>query len=237
MKGFTYQHWEDYMRRGRKKYERTLYDRGMYIRKENKWATGGDLIIYPKYNQGLELIRIHPDDTITINCEPTNYHGWLWNPLRSQAIRLSLYRYAGVDVSIKKGIAHIKESNAQRKPVKIQRCRMCKGSGLVDSYCYSRVCYSIVNGKCEKHPEDEIPPLARHHIAKCGHGMDQAHMVPKSQQCYSCGGAGMRDYGSQFITVPWDGSPLKVKDGNIYKQPLTELERRSMLYAQLNSEA
>jgi hypothetical protein len=58
------------------------------------------------------------------------------------------------------------------------------------------------------------------------------HQVKHGQQCYSCNGNGYRDYGSKLVSLIWDGSPLRIRDGSLVKQPPTELEKRIAAYVQ-----
>jgi hypothetical protein len=46
---------------------------------------------------------------------------------------------------------------------------------------------------------------------------------------------GRREYGNNLISIAWDGSPIRLKDGNLVKQPPTELERRIASYVKLDS--
>jgi hypothetical protein len=66
---------------------------------------------------------------------------------------------------------------------------------------------------------------------ECAHGQFQGHNISKGQECYSCNGVGKRDYGSKRVSLAWDGSPIKVENGNIVKKPLTDLERIVAAYA------
>lgn len=237
---YSYAFWTDYLAKGRKKYERTLYDRGYYIRRANRFKQGGDYEIYQKYDPSCALVTIHPDDTFTINSQPSTYSwGGGYTPLMFYSNRLTVQRYAGVEVVVRKRVLQIIERDAQRKPVKLQGCRECKQTGKTDLYCYPSHCWNISTNlvgkpKCEDHPDFDLSllsPNKRWHYVPCEHGKHDMHVVPRGGTCGFCNGAKKREYGGQIIMVPWDGSPIRVQNGNIYKQPLTELERMVAAYA------
>lgn len=225
----THADWLSYLARGHKKYERTLYDRGYRIRRANKFKQNGDLQIYTKWMPSLNLVTIHTDDTITIDGSATMAWGSYPtpNPLGYYSNRLTIMRYAGISLFVKNFELKIREENAGLTPTKIQGCRQCKQTGLQDMWCYPSTCYDPIptqDGKwiCPTHPGVGVN---RWHRVPCPHNNDKNHMIKDGTDCYYCQGTKKRDYGSKFISIPWDGSPLKVKDGKIYRQPLTELER------------
>jgi hypothetical protein len=86
----------------------------------------------------------------------------------------------------------------------------------------------MLTGICSEHPELSLSGSEKQrgrHMLLCEHNETQSHKVPRGYECYSCQGTGKRDYGSKRVSLLWDGSPVKVKDRKIYKQPLTDLER------------
>jgi hypothetical protein len=60
-------------------------------------------------------------------------------------------------------------------------------------------------------------------------------MVERNRECHYCNGTGKQDYGSKLISMVWDGSPLKLKDGSLVKREPTELEKRIAAYVKLDS--
>ena len=113
---------------------------------------------------------------------------------------------------------------------------MCSQTGLINGWCNTNACWDVtdeLNG-CSTHPDiklSEVDIQRGRHIMVCEHGSNTAHIVKRSQQCYSCNGTKKRDYGSKRVSLPWDGSPIKVENGNIVKKPLTDLERIVAAYA------
>jgi hypothetical protein len=229
----TYADWQGYLANGRKKYERTLYDRGYRIQYANKFNKSSDIQIVMPWVNNYPLITVHPDDTKTIQSPGmvTTAWGGTWDPLRAYSVRFTIWKYAGVEVVQRNFKFKLYEQNAQLTPPKIQGCRMCKQSGKVELMCHPPTCWNGElddNGvyKCPDHPSAvQQHKYSRWHSTACSHGSDTYHTIPKGQMCYSCNGVGKRDYGSQRISVPWDGSPIKVQEGNIVRKPLTELER------------
>jgi len=228
-----YDYWVTYLDGGHKKYSRPLYNRGLYIRRANKFKKGGDLQIYSSWLTNLSLVTIHPDDTMTIDGSDTmSNYGMHTRPLLSQSNRTSILYYADIKLHVRKSNLFITERDAGRTPPKIQGCRQCKQTGLQDTWCYPPTCYDLkINSKdertCKTHPEYVASIHDSHyHRSPCPHGhTTDGHMVKNGKECYACNGTKKYDYGSNLISVPWDGSPLRVQDGKIYKQPLTELER------------
>ena len=235
----TYAEWETYLANGRKKWERPLYDRGLRIQHANKFKRGGDIEIVIPWLNRYPLITIHPDDTITIQSEPTNtYWSSQYNPISAYSSRYTLWKYAGVEVVQRNYKFRLFEIDAPITPPKIQGCRMCSQSGRLDSYCHPGTCWkgdTDDNGvySCPEHPDlvSNLPGHKRWHYLECEHGSAQGHNVTKGQQCYSCNGAGRRDYGSKRVSLAWDGSPLRMKDSKIVMQNQTDLERIVASYA------
>ena len=229
---YSHQQLTEFLKGGRKKYMRPLYDRRLYVRRANKFMSGGDLEIYAEYNPTQPYIIIHPDDTMTIQAQAaTTAWGGSWIPLRGYSTRFTLQRYAGIEVIVRNFQPYIIERDAGRTPSKIQGCRTCRQTGKVDLHCYPETCWNYDSGSksCRIHgeiPEESIRAAWRnYHQIACQHNEYYSHRVPKGQVCPKCNGTKKAEYGLNQIKIPWDGSPLKVKDGNILKQPLTELER------------
>jgi hypothetical protein len=225
----------DFLSRGRKKYERPLYDRGLRIWKENKWDPDSNIHVGWKYGgSGNAFVIYHKDGTTTIqgHQQPTHWGG-SWLPLRSYSVRFTIQRYAGIQVSQRNWQYHLTEDDAPLTPPKIQGCRTCRQTGKVDAWCNSHNCYDGEKGPdgkmhCETHPDAQFLGVQyqyRWHALPCEHGNLDGHMVPKAQTCYSCGGNKKRDYGSKYQTTIWDGSPLRLRDGKIIKSAASLLER------------
>jgi hypothetical protein len=218
--------WADaFLKGGRKKYERPLYDRSLRIWKTNKWDADSDINIGWDYNSSSStFVTYHKNGTTTI--QGRQQHGW--NQLRSQSVRLTIFRYAGIKVLQRNYNIYLEEDNAPLSPVKMQGCRTCKQSGLLDSWCYPSTCWegrNADNNICPTHPDAVLRRGSGWHYIPCEHNDTMGHPVPKGQTCYSCGGATKRDYGSKPERTQWDGSPLRLRDGKIIKSAATLLER------------
>jgi len=233
----TYTEWQAYLAGGRKKYERTLYDRGYRIQYANKFNKSSDIQIVLPWLKNHPLITIHPDNTRTLYAPAgaITHWGGTFNPLRSYSIRFSIYKYTGIEVVQRNFEYKLYEQDAKITPPKIQGCRKCKQSGRLYSWCSAMHCWNIdEKGTCPLHPDITISQIdiqRGRHITLCEHGELSGHDIPKGQECYSCNGVGKRDYGSQRVSLAWDGSPIKVENGNIVKKPLTDLERIVAAYA------
>jgi len=227
----TYAEWESYLANGRKKYERTLYDRGLRIKHANKFKRGGDIEIVIPWLNNFPIITIHPDDTMTLKGDQaTTQWGHSYSPLKAQSSRYTLWKYCGIEVVQRQFKFRLFEQDAALTPPKIQGCRTCKQIGRVDGWCSGNTCWDVntLTGTCPKHPDTALSSVEKQrgrHAMLCEHNELQSHKVPRGYQCYSCAGTGKRDYGSKRVSLLWDGSPIKVKDRKIYKQPLTDLER------------
>jgi len=234
----TYVDWQDYLAGGRKKYERTLYDRGYRIQYANKFNKSSDIQIVLPWLNNHPLITIHPDNTRTLSVPPSipTHWGGTWSPLRAYSVRFTIYKYTGVKVVQRNFKFQLYEQDAKIAPPKIQGCRMCKQSGRIDSWCNSMHCWDVnkTTMRCPTHPETKLLENDIHrgrHVLLCEHGSLTSHEIKLGQQCYSCNGVGKRDYGSKRVSLSWDGSPIKVENGNIVKKPLTDLERIVAAYA------
>lgn len=234
-----YAEWQAYLANGRKKYERTLYDRGYRIQYANKFNKSGDIQIVMPWINNHPLITIHPDNTRTLECPSTVTTAWggTWQPLRAYSVRFTIYKYTGIEVVQRNFKFKLYEQDAKLTPPKIQGCRMCRQSGRMDKMCHTPTCWDgniNENGTftCPTHPDAiQRNPYSSWHDIHCEHGLLNSHIIPKGQACHSCNGIGKRDYGSQRVSLSWDGSPIKVEDGNIVRKPLTDLERIVAAYA------
>jgi hypothetical protein len=232
--------WADaFLKGGRKKYERPLYDRSLRIWKENKWDADSPISIGWKYGGSTNsFVTYYKDGTTTINGEQTTTHwGGVWSPLRSHSVRLTIHRYAGIQVVQRNFKFYLQEDGASLTSPKIQGCRTCKQTGLVDLWCYSQTCYKVERDgekvSCPEHPDMDITRAwGMWHTAPCEHGLVNPHNVPRAQTCHSCNGTKKRDYGSKPKRTLWDGSPLRLRDGQIINAIPTALERMIADYVQ-----
>jgi hypothetical protein len=236
---WSWQGASDYMKDGRKKHERPLYDRGLRIWKENRWDPDSDISIGWKYSGVSQtFVTYHKDGTTTIKGGiQTNSWGNSWNTLRGQSVRLTIHRYAGIQVLQRNFNFYLQEDGAALTPAKIQGCRTCSQTGLVDSYCGPIACNKVIsqpNGSmiCPEHPDAQLASWRSWHYTACEHGFDSGHTLKRSQQCYYCKGTKKRDYGSKPIRTMWDGSPLRLRDGKIINSMPTLLERMLADYVQ-----
>jgi hypothetical protein len=234
----TYADWQDYIAGGRKKYERTLYDRGYRIQYANKFNKSSDIQIVMPWINNHPLITIHPDNTRTIYSPSsvTTHWGGTWSPLRAYSVRFTIYKYTGVEVVQRNFKFQLYERDAKISPPKIQGCRNCGQTGRVDSWCNASYCWDVdeKTSQCPTHPEAKLLPVdiqRGRHVMACEHGDTIGHNVTRGQECYHCNGTRKRDYGSKRVSLAWDGSPIKVENGNIVRKPLTDLERIVAAYA------
>lgn len=208
---------------GRKKYDRPLYTRGLRLQ-----YRGTDIAVRDKWG-GFDPVIYHPDGTMTIQAPMSTSHwGGSWNPLRSQGVRYVIKSFANLsDVYQRNGQFYITTRNPIKTPAKIQKCRRCHGTGMVDSWCSPPYCRDT---PCENHPWSAQTDYW--HYGVCAHGEHDSHTIPQSKECYGCTGVGRKDYGNQPISLMWDGSPLRLKNGNAIKSEPTELEKRIANYVQ-----
>jgi len=223
----NYDEAKSYLAGGRKKWDRPMYMRGLRLQQRGK-----DIAIVDKW-YGFDPELFHPDGTLTIQAPQASVNQWggTWNPLRSQGVRFNIQHFGKLErVFQKQGIIYITTANAIRTPSKIQNCRRCKGSGLEDKWCSPPYCKN--NGPCLEHPQTK---RTYWHYTQCEHGFTDFHTIPRGSSCRNCSGSGKCDYGNKAISMAWDGSPLRLLDGNIVKQPPTELEKRIAAYVKLDS--
>lgn len=180
------------------------------------WMTGGDVMTY--YSDGTAILEV-----------PKGANGW--SPLRSQGTRLLISRLAQfTNVFQKDHKIYITEQDYKLTPSKIQGCRTCSSSGKIDGHCWPDTCYSgRDHATCPTHP-NEIPNRNGYHYLPCEHGREQPHTLYKSDKCYYCKGVGKREYGLKPISLMWDGSPIRIKNGNLVKREPSELEKRIAAY-------
>lgn len=227
----NYDEAKTYLAGGRKKWDRPMYMRGLRLQQRGK-----DIAIMDKW-YGFDPVLFHPDGTLTIQAPNNSVTHWggTWNPLRSQGVRYNIRHFGNLQqVFQKNGTIYITTQDALRTPSKVQRCRGCKGSGKRDTWCSPTYCHNPF--PCEDHPEWN-PGTSRGywHYGKCAHGISDSHVIPKGTDCYSCNGTGKQDYGNKLISIAWDGSPLRLLNGKLVKQPPTELEKRIAAYVKLDS--
>ena len=219
-----------YLSEGRKKWKRPLYMRGLHLTK----LSNGDIAINDRWSNMTPVVY-HRDGTVTISA-PTVMTSWggTFNTLGSQTVRYNILQFSGLkDIKQRNFECYLTFQDAVETPPKIQGCRTCSKTGMVDSWCSSSYCSNDL--PCLLHPDAQPRPHASWHKVPCEHGVSDGHSVKQGQECYSCNGTGKRDYGSKLTTFKWDGSPLRLKDGNIIKRPPTELEKRIAAYVQLSS--
>ena len=223
--------WADtFLKAGRKKYERPLYDRGLRIWKTNKWDADSDISIGYRWNLSNPYVTFHKDGTTTISAEQ---YANGFSSLRGYSTRFTMLRYAGISVVQRNYKFYLIENDAPLTPPKIQGCRTCSRSGLVDGWCYSGSCYDGElndNGRmhCPTHPDATyIGQLHQYrwHSMECKHGKTDGHQVTKELLCPTCEGAAVYDYGSKPERTQWAGTPLRLRDGKIIKSAATLLER------------
>ena len=215
----------DFLSRGRKKYERPLYDRGLRIWKINRWDKDSDIAIGWRSYQ--PFVIFHKDGSTTIQAQQPPTH--TWNPLFGYSTRLSIMRYSGIKNLYQRDFKHyIVDEDARTMPPKIQGCRQCKQTGLQDVWCYPQNCWNSVQNAdgtygCPDHPGQGS---ARWHSVPCAHGdIERGHLIKNGTTCYYCSGTKKRDYGSKLERTLWDGSPIRVRNGNIIKSAATLIER------------
>ncbi len=224
----NYDEAKSYLAGGRKKWDRPMYMRGLRLQNRGK-----DIAVMDKW-YGFDPVLFHPDGTLTIQAPQSSPTAWggTWNPLRSQGVRFNIKHFGKLQECVQRdGEIYITTQDALRTPSKVQKCRRCKGVGLVDGWCSPPYCKN--HAPCSDHPL--VAKNTYWHYDLCPHGKDFSHSIPSSQQCFRCNGSGKVDYGNKLISIAWDGSPLRLKDGNIVKQAPTELERRIAAYVKLDS--
>lgn len=223
---YTWQHMSDFLDRGRKKYERPAYDRGLRVVKENRWAYDTDIHIgWNHYGSIKPFVTWHSDGTQTIQAVKPNVNGW--HPLSSMSVKLTIQRYSGIQVVQRNYKHYILDYDAPRTPSKIQGCRSCKQTGRVDSWCGYNICWNVeVDADvfyCPKHPDMNLEALVTgglmRHIVPCVHNELNSHTVPGGQQCYSCSGSGKKEYGNKVAKMLWNGQPLRIRDKKVIHTP------------------
>lgn len=207
---------------------RTMY--AGYYRASLVRRSPNTIAISMPWMQG-DLITYHSDGTAILQANFSIYGSSL---LRSQGTRYLITKLAGfTNVFQRQGKFYITENDYKVTPSKIQGCRTCSSSGKVDTMCWPGHCYEANgNGKCPTHPDAKITNNYWHY-KPCEHGRDQSHVLYKAASCYYCGGSGRREYGLKPISLMWDGSPIRIKGGNLVKREPSELEKRIAAYVKM----
>jgi hypothetical protein len=181
----------------------------------------------------LNPVSTLPDSYLQLTIQaPTVTTAWgsQWNLLRSQSVRLVLAEYAGFqNLYLKNGRAYILEYGHNNTPPKIQKCRSCNGLGKQKAWCTPVTCW---NDPC-KYPDRPVLNANKYrnwHEHSCEHGNHKMHKIYTENDCYRCGSVGKADYGSKPIAMMWDGSPLRIKHGQIINNQPTELEKAIAAY-------
>jgi len=225
-----------YLSAGRNKNSRTLYSGGLNLEKVDPAFIDSDIRVYSKWDN-MWLVMYHTNGTISIN--GLNGNGRI--QAYSQSIRRLIAKYSGLNnVFTKAGKLYITEALSDWTQPKIQSCRQCKGLGRMDSICWGPgECYGSIE-KCNTHTHEtatetitENPDYRKHHAILCDHNRKEKHTLYRERECYSCRGTRRKDYGSKRISLAWDGHPLKIRDGQVVKQPANELEMRMANYVRL----
>lgn len=208
-----------WLRQGRNKFDRPMYTSNLRL----KLRSNGDVEVFCPWIQQ-SLVTIHSNDVRTIQVQSGS-----WNPLFNHGIRNIITRYSGITrLYQKKHKFYLVPNDFKLSPAKIQKCRGCSGSGKRDGHCVPDVCWQP---DCQ-YPNKISAPYSHqtHHYHECVHGMQKSHKVYRAQPCYYCNGSGKRDYGSNAIAMLWDGSPLRLIDGNPINSKPTELEKAVAAY-------
>lgn len=215
-----------YLQGGRNKNDRPLYTGGLRLQRHSN----GDICVFATWIRE-SIVTIHPNDVRTIRVDGTNTS---YNPLYSQSVRRLIAQYSGLTrVFQKKGKFYIVPNDYTLTPPKIQKCRRCSSQGLISSWCMGHTCWSSA---CD--PETRVVTISRsnqYHHHPCEHGYVHSHEIPLSRTCYSCNGSGKMDYGSNPVAMLWDGSPLRLIDGNPINSKPTDLEKAIAAYVNLTS--
>ena len=218
---------DDFLKGGRKKYERPLYDRNLRIWRDNKWDASSPIHIGWKYSgHTSSFVTYYKDGTTSIQGPiQTTHWGGGRNPLRSQSVRLTINRYAGIVVLQRNWQFYLQEFDAPLTPPKIQGCRTCSQTGLIDSWCSPDTCFDYDGEKCSTHPDAPQPKVSwfrTWHYIPCEHGNEMGHTVKRGQTCYYCNGTKKRDYGSKPFRTLWSGQSLRLRDGKIVQTTSTQ---------------
>lgn len=223
------------------------YDAARWLQNSKRVADRGvRRTMYAGYYRAY-LVRRSPD-TIAVNLSWMNYDVLTfhsegtavlevpktpsgWSPLRSQGTRQLICRLANfTNVFQKNHKIYITEQDYKLTPSKIQGCRSCKSSGKMDTVCYPDACYQgRGHATCPDH-SGAIPQKHGFHMVACKHGKYIPHTLYNAAICYYCSGAGRKEYGLKPISLMWDGSPIRIKNGNLVKREPSELEKRIAAY-------
>lgn len=178
---------------------------------------------------GADVLTYHSDGTSILEVPSHTPYGH--GPLRSQGTRRLICTLANfTNVFQKQGKIYVTEQDYKLSPSKIQGCRSCKSTGKMDTTCYPDTCYQgRGHAECPDHP-GAIPQRHGFHMVPCEHGKDSYHTLYNAITCYYCNGTRKREYGLKPISFMWDGSPIRIKKGNLVKREPSELEKRIAAY-------
>lgn len=213
--------------------ERTMYwgyNRARLIRRSPDTIA----IFVPWLQSDITTYHSNGDMFIHVPTKYTTSWGGTFSPLRSQGLRYMLRLISGVDnIYIRNGVSYLLPRNAPRTPTKIQGCRTCKSSGKLNEVCHPRNCYSgRGSSTCHQHP-DAVLDSYGWHMVECEHGKLNQHTMYNARECWACSGAGRRNYGNNPIALVWDGSPIRIKNGELVKKEPSELEKRIAAYVKV----
>jgi len=234
----NYQSAADWLSRGKRKWERPLYTRGLALRRvpgTGNITTSSDIEVFCRWNQQT-LVTYHADGTTTIQAKNYQTHwGRSHNPLYSWSTRTVYRDFANLrDVYQRKHKIHVVFQDAKNKPGKLCKCRRCGGSGLVDGWC--QVWWCSYGKECTIQPRWEplegSPSLEHKH--PCEHGQTQSHYIPRAETCSRCNGSGKAVYGAGYQSMLWDGSPLRLQQGILINHKPSELEKAIAAYVSIS---
>lgn len=225
-----YQEAAQWLSRGKRKWERPLYTRGLRLRRKPAINNPSpDIEVFCRWAQQ-GLVVYHSDGTTTIQADIANTAwGGRFFPLHSWSLRTTIRDFSGVrELYQRNNKIHIVFQDAAYKPGKLQKCRRCHGFGLVDGYCHLPYCYL---DDCKDGIVDGYGKFHRH---RCEHGLTTNHYTPKTDNCYSCQGNGKRLYGQGYVSMLWDGSPLRLQNGSLVNNKPSELEKAIAAYVPIS---
>lgn len=218
----NYQSADTWLSRGRRKWERPLYTRGLALRRvpgTGNLTTSSDIEVFCRWNRQT-LVTYHADGTTTIQAKNYQTHwGGSYNPLYSWSTRTVWRDFANLrDVYQRKHKIHVVFQDAKTKPGKLRKCRRCNGLGLLDGYCH-------LWWNSGRQVESRQP---------CEHGETTSHWTHKTETCSRCNGTGKALYGAGYETMLWDGSPLRLQQGILINHKPSELEKAIAAYVSIS---
>lgn len=233
----NYQSAANWLSKGKRKWERPLYTRGLALRRKpgtGSITTSSDIEVFSRWNHQT-LVTYHPDGTTTIQgkVSPTRWGG-SYNPLYSWSVRTVYKDFAGLrDVYQRNHKIYVVFQDAKSKPGKLCKCRRCSGSGLVDGWCQVWWCYTGTSCTIEPKIESSASNY-HHHKHPCEHGQTTGHHTPKTETCFRCNGSGKAVYGAGYEAMLWDGSPLRLQEGSLVNHKPSELEKAIAAYVSIS---